>query len=97
MEAAVSSAVSMTTTPLAPSKAPNLKGAVGKRKLGLESSMTGRLVAVPQRRRDVMRMCMGEVRLAGEAVKKPAEIKAERERPKPPAFPLLDLYQFICR
>lgn len=85
-----SSAVSMAT-PLASSKVPIL-GAIGRRRVGLESSMTGTMVVIPQRRRDVMRMCMGEVGLAGEVVK----VKAESEAAKPPVFPLLDLFEFIC-
>lgn len=100
MEAAVvlgSSAMSMATPPLGPSKVPNL-GAIGKRRLGLESLMKGRILAIPQRRRGVMRMCMGEMQVAGGAANKVTEIKAESELSKaPPAFPLLDLYQFICR
>lgn len=97
MEAAImlrgSSAVSMVTTPFAPSaKVPTL----GRRKLALESSVIGRPMAVPQlRRKHVMKMCVGDLGLA--AGTKVAEIKAESEPPKSPTFTLLDLYQFICR
>jgi hypothetical protein len=99
MEAPVmlrSSAVSMAM-PLAPAL-----GVMRRRslRLGVERSMAGRVAAVPQqRRRGVMRMCTGEVRLAGELGKIVSEIDGESERVpfKMPQFPLLDLYDFICR
>jgi hypothetical protein len=68
----------------------------------LESFMVGsRVVAVaPQRRRmGVVRMCQGEVGLAGELVKIVSEIDGESAGvpANMPPFPLLDLYDFICR
>lgn len=44
-----------------------------------------------------MRMCMGEVGLAGELEKLVGEIGGESVPSKVPKFPLLDLYEFICR
>ena len=90
-----SSAVSMASRS-APWKGPNL-GAIGRKsRLGLESSMTGSVVAVPQRTRGVMRMCMGEVGLAGELVKIVSEVNADSVPEKRPQFGLLDLFEFIC-
>lgn len=78
---------------------PAMSMAIGRRSVALESSMRGRVVADSRRRRGVVRVCVGEVGLAREAVTKGArEIKAERsEPPKLPSLPSQDLYSFICR
>lgn len=89
----MSGAVSMATAPLAPSQA--MKGALGTRRLDLLSSVRGRIVCIPHHKRDVVRMCVGETRVAAEVAKKvAAENKDERV---PAVFTLVDVYDFICR
>lgn len=72
-------------------------GSVGTtRKMGLGSSMVGRMVAIPQRRKgDAMRLA----RMGSKVSRAEVEVKAQSEPMKnaPPLFPLLDLYDFICR
>lgn len=92
MVGASSTAVSMAT-PLVPynARVPNV-GAIGKKRfVALESSMMGRAVAVPEQRN--WGVCARKV------VKKVAGVtKTESSPPrKSPPFPLLDLYEFICR
>lgn len=72
-------------------------GSIGTtRKMGLGSSMVGRMVAIPQRRKgDAMRLA----RMGSKVSHAEVEVKAQSEPMKnaPPVFPLLDLYDFICR
>lgn len=72
-------------------------GSIGTtRKMGLGSSMVGRMVAIPQRRKgDAMRL----PRMGSKVSHAEVEVKAQSEPMKnaPPLFPLLDLYDFICR
>ena len=73
-------------------------GSIGTaRKMGLGSSMVGRMVAIPQRRKgDAMRL---PLRMGSKVSRAEVEVKAQSEPMKdaPPLFPLLDLYDFICR
>ncbi|KAG0591531.1 hypothetical protein KC19_1G181600 [Ceratodon purpureus] len=101
MEEAVmlgSSAAASMATPVASSRVQSV-GAIGKRGVRLESSMRGRMVAVPGPRRgfELMKVCVGELGLAGGVVKKTGRgIKAESEPQNPPGSPLLNLCDFIC-
>ncbi|KAG0607984.1 hypothetical protein M758_8G069100 [Ceratodon purpureus] len=90
-------AVSMAT-PFALSRGLEMGATAGRRAFGfgVERSTAGGVVAVPQRRRSVVRMCMGEVRLADELVDLVSEIDSASVPSKLPKFPLLDLYDFIC-
>lgn len=66
------------------------------RKMGLGSSMAGRMVAIPQRRKgDAMRL----PRMGSKVARAEVEVKAQKEPMKDarPLFALLDIYDFICR